>query len=54
MLNVWLQRLNTGLTVWSSNPGGGKNFLVTTLVQTWGSTQPPLQWVTGLFPGVKR
>jgi hypothetical protein len=40
----------------SSNPGRVKNFLFSTSSRSaLGSTQPPIQWVSGaLSPGVKR
>jgi hypothetical protein len=41
-----------GWIVWSLDPGGGKKFYVP--IQTAPRpTQPPVQWVLGLFPGGK-
>jgi hypothetical protein len=41
-----------GWTVLGSNPGGGEVFR-TRPHGFWGPTQPPIQWVLGLFPGGK-
>jgi hypothetical protein len=39
----------------SSSPGRMKNFLFSTSSRpVLGSTQPPIQWVSGAFTGVKR
>jgi hypothetical protein len=40
----------TGWTVRELDPGGG-NIFHNRPDQTWGPTQPPIQWLPDLFPG---
>ena len=47
-----VQRLATGWTVRGSNLGGGRDFSHLSR-PALGPTQPPVQWVPGLSPGVK-
>ena len=46
-------RLATEWTVWGSNPGGGRVFPHSSR-RSVGPTQPPIQQVPGLIPGVKQ
>ena len=48
-----VQRLTTGWTNRGSNPGGGEIFLQSSR-PSLKPTQPPTQFGTGSFPGVKR
>ena len=48
-----VKRPATGWTVRRSNPGGGRDFPHSSR-PALGSAQPPIQWVTDYFPGVKR
>jgi hypothetical protein len=42
-------RLPTGWSVRGSNPGGGRDFPRSSRPALW-PTQPPIQWVPGVFP----
>ena len=44
-----VQRFASGWTVWGSNPVGGPDFPHSSILAV-RSTQPPVQWVPGLFP----
>ena len=45
-----VQRFATGWTVRGSNPGGGGEIFRTRPGRPWGTTQPSVQWVPGIFP----